>query len=34
MTPRERKDMRYIVGISIALVVALLLWIGWSGIKP
>ena len=34
MTPRERKDMRYIVGISIVLVVALLLWIGWSGIKP
>ena len=30
MTPRERKDMRYIVGITIVLIVALLLWIGWS----
>ena len=34
MNPRERKDMRYIVEISIVLVVALLLWIGWSGVKP
>ena len=34
MNPRERHDMAYIVGISVALIVGLLLWIGWSGISP
>ena len=37
MTPRERSDIRYIIGIAIAVVVALLLYIGitgWHGIGP
>jgi hypothetical protein len=37
VTPRERRDMKYIIGIAIAVVVALLIYIGitgWSGIGP
>lgn len=37
MTPREYKDIRYIVGVAIAAVVILLIYIGingWDGIGP
>jgi hypothetical protein len=30
MTPRERNDMKYIVGVAIALIVIGLLYIGWQ----
>jgi hypothetical protein len=37
MTPRERRNMKYIIYGAIAVVVALLIYIGingWNGISP
>lgn len=37
MTPRERNDIQYIVGIAAIVVVMLLLYIGvswWNGVNP
>jgi hypothetical protein len=37
MTPRQHRDMKYIIYVAIAVVVALLIYIGingWNGISP
>ena len=37
MNSRERRDMKWIIGIAIAVVVALLIYIGisgWHGLSP
>ncbi len=37
MNPRERRDIGFIIGIAIAVVVALLIYIGisgWQGMAP